>query len=395
MSKSKLIRSRIFCRFQRHFHQETRQNILNKMFFKYHAPGWAKSLKHIPEEKVQLANGNTPIHKWDIPGVPKQFTLSIKRDDMTGSTLSGNKVRKLEFLMAEAVSRKCKHVITCGGLQSNHCRAVAVCARQLGMQPHLLLRTDIQDVKDVGCQGNLLLDRLCAAKIYLTPRKSPYLTQLKPRMDKLAEHIQKTSGELCYQIPVGGSNSVGLFGYISVFEELLSQGVQENFDDIVFACGSGGTAGGLAIANFLTGSKLRIHGVAVSDDATYFHHHCNEMIEAVGVSARSEDILDIIDGHKGEGYGISTQEELDFIVKISSTTGIMLDPVYTGKAVKGLMHELHSNPDMFKGDRILFLHTGGVYGLYDGRIEDTLKVAGSSTDRVTVWTNKDHVPTLS
>ncbi|WAQ99716.1 DCYD1-like protein [Mya arenaria] len=340
----------------------------------YIAPEWARQLKNIPKQKMQLANIPTPIHEWRLPGIPENFHVSIKRDDMTGSTLSGNKVRKLEFLMADCLTQGCKHVITCGGLQSNHCRAVATCARELGLQPHLVLRTDIEDPSSVSCEGNLLLDRLCAAKIYLSPRHSPYLTHLKPRMDKLAENIGAETGERCYKIPVGGSNSLGLWGYINMFSELVTQGAVEQFDDLIFATGSGSTAGGLAIGNYLTGSKLRIHGISVSDDARYFHAHCQEMLDAVGLHVRAEDILDVIDGHKGLGYGISTQEELDYILSVASSTGIMLDPVYTGKAAIGLQRELNNNPDMFKGNRILFVHTGGVFGLYDGRINDTLKV---------------------
>lgn len=357
----------------------------------YNPPHWAKSLKNIPKVKVELANGNTPIHKWNLPRVAEGFKLSIKRDDMTGSTLSGNKVRKLEFLMADALSQGCQHVVTCGGIQSNHCRAVAVAARQLGMKPHLVLRTDIQDVAEVGCEGNLLLDRLCGADIYLAPLRSPYLTELLPRMNQIVQNIWETKGEKCYPIPVGGSNEVGLFGYLTVIQELEAQGALEEFDDLVFACGSGGTAAGLAIGNYLTGNKLRIHGIAVSDDSKYFHAHCNEMLSNMGLKVQSEDILDIIDGHKGRGYGLSTQEELDFLTEVSLQTGIMLDPVYTGKAVKGLVHELQHNPDMFKGHRVLYLHTGGVFGLYDGRINAALKNS-QATNAIYLWPDKTASP---
>ncbi|KAH3841240.1 hypothetical protein DPMN_114699 [Dreissena polymorpha] len=358
----------------------------------YAPPPWANILKNIPKHKIKLGNLNTAIHDWRIKGIPSDVKLSIKRDDMTGSTLSGNKVRKLEFLMADCVSQRCTHVVTCGGIQSNHCRAVAVCARQLGLQPHLILRSGTQVVDDIGCEGNLLLDRLCASKIYLVPRQSPYLTCLKPRMDALSEHIRSTTGESCYAIPVGGSNVIGLWGYISLFAELESQGVLEDYDDIVFATGSGGTASGLAIGNYLTGSKLRIHGVSVCDDKHYFHQHCNEMIQAVGLDARSEDILDIIDGHKGQGYGLSAQEELDFILEVASSTGIMLDPVYTGKAVYGLVKELNTNPDMFKGKRILFLHTGGVFGLFDRRMDEMLKIKGANSNQIYAWTELSDFP---
>ncbi|XP_013411640.1 bifunctional D-cysteine desulfhydrase/1-aminocyclopropane-1-carboxylate deaminase, mitochondrial [Lingula anatina] len=348
-------------------------------------PTWAEKLSWFPQQKVKLAQLPTPIHQWNIPGIPSTFSLHIKRDDLTGSTLSGNKVRKLEFLLADALINNCKHVITCGGIQSNHVRATAVAAAQLGMQSHLLLRGDVKHEEDIGFDGNVLLNRLCGAEMYIVPRKSPYLTHLKPKMEKIANQIKDERGENSYLIPVGGSNVVGLFGYITAFQEMISQGIQRDFDDIVFACGSGGTAAGLALTNYLTGSRLRIHAVIVSDDPKYFHDHINETLEATGITdTKSCDIVDIIDGYKGKGYGLSTEEELEFILDVSTSTGIMLDPVYTGKAVRGLVRELTTQPGRFKGTRILFLHTGGVFGLFDGRMAGTLKV-DKRTSKIKLW----------
>ncbi|KAL3846757.1 hypothetical protein ACJMK2_017718 [Sinanodonta woodiana] len=368
------------------------QNI-SRLLRPYTPPSWAKVISPIPLYKVELANKNTPIHQWNLPGLPSGFKVGIKRDDMTGSTLTGNKVRKLEFLMAEALQNNCKHVITCGGIQSNHCRAVAVCSRQLGLVPHLILRGDQNSVEELGCDGNVLLDRLCGANIYLVPRKSPYLTHIVPRMEILVQKIKQSTGESSYMIPVGGSNRVGIFGYLSVFEELMSQGVLEDYDDIVFACGSGGTAAGLCLGNYLTGSKLRIHAVAVSDDAAYFHDHVTGTLREVGIQeVTSEEILNVVEGHKGQGYGISTQEELDFILEVSQSTGIMLDPVYTGKAVKGMVYEIQNNPSRYKGNRILFIHTGGVYGLFDGRINSLLSQRGAKHNQVHMWEEADKPP---
>lgn len=364
----------------------------NDILIPYTCPKFAEQLKIKPKYKVKLANPETPIHKWNLPRIPEGFSISIKRDDMTGSTLSGNKVRKLEFLLAEALDRGCKHVITCGGIQSNHCRATAVAARQLGLQPHLLLRSDIKSIEDVGCEGNLLLDRLCDAKIYMVPRKSPYETELKPRMEKLASKIKAETGESSLLIPVGGSDEIGLFGYINVFQEMITQGLLEDFDDIVFACGSGGTAEGLCIANYLTGQKLKVHGIIVSDDKKYFHDHVNSLLVKMNLNVSSPDILNLIEGYKGTGYGLSTQEEIDFIIKIASMTGIMLDPVYTGKAARGLVHELNNNPHLFKGRRILFLHTGGIFGLYDNRINSTLKLQNEQDNMIQMWESIDDYP---
>ncbi|KAK7484755.1 hypothetical protein BaRGS_00024040 [Batillaria attramentaria] len=313
----------------------------------YHPPEWAKALSCVPE----LAMPNTPIYPWLVPGVPDGFSVSIKRDDMTGSTLSGNKVRKLEFLMADALKQGCRH-----------------------------------DAEGAGCEGNVLMDRLCGSHIYLVPKQSPYLTHLKPRMEKLAQEIKASTGEDSYLVPVGGSTRVGLFGYITVFEEMQQQGVLESFDDVVFACGSGGTASGLSIGNYLTGSKLKVHAVAVSDDAEYFHNHCNETLQEAGLGhLRSEDILHVVEGHKGKGYGISTDDELDFIYQVACNTGVMLDPTYSGKGALGMVRELRKNPATFSGKCILFLHTGGVYGLFDGRMTPLLQQKQQSQPTIRMW----------
>ncbi|KAK7461193.1 hypothetical protein BaRGS_00038781 [Batillaria attramentaria] len=396
----------------------------------YHPPEWAKALSCVPE----LAMSNTPIHPWLVPGVPDGFSVSIKRDDMTGSTLSGNKVRKLEFLMADALKRGCRHVITCGSIQSNHCRAVAVCARQLGLTPHLILRTDATDAEGAGCEGNVLMDRLCGSHIYLVPKQSPYLTHLKPRMEKLAQDIKSvytmlheptivipkatsshstghflekavfsygphdddgsstssscraSTDEDSYLVPIGGSSQVGLFGCITVFEEMRQQGVLESFDDVVCACGSGGTASGLSIGNYLTGSKLKVHAVAVFDNAEYFHNLCIETLQEAGLGhLRSEDILHVVEGHKGKGYGISTDDELDFIYQVACNSGVMLDPTYSGKAALGMVRELRNNPASFTGKRILFVHTGGVYELFDGRMTPLLQQKQQSQPTIRMW----------
>lgn len=161
-------------------------------------------------------------------------------------------------------------------------------------------------------------------------------------------------------VPVGGSDATGVWGYIEAFEELLSQGLAQDFDEVAVACGSGGTLGGLAVANFLSGSPVRITGFAVCDDAAYFHGHINEMLAALGLQdrARSEDLVTIIDDYKGLGYGRSRPEELEFVREVAATTGVILDPVYTGKAAYGLSHCLATD------HRTLFIHTGGTFGVF-------------------------------
>ncbi|XP_048744229.1 uncharacterized protein LOC125657593 isoform X2 [Ostrea edulis] len=351
-------------------------------------PIWAQGLQHIPKFMIPLSHKNNQINSWNLPGVPESFHVFLRREDTDGTAIAGNKVRKLEFLLADAVSKNCKHVITCGGIQSNHCRITALAARELGMTPHLILRADVKNVDDVGCEGNVLLNRMCGAHMYMVPKSSPYHTELNPRMEKLAKAIREKTGEESYLIPVGGSNTVGMFGFLMVFEEMQSS--ISDITDIVVTCGSGGTVAGLCIANHLTGSKFKVHAMTVSDDAKYFHNHINETLSELGLTeVRSEDILDIIDGYKGRGYGLSTEEELEFIMDTGAKTGVILDPTYTGKAARGLVSELQNNPQRFQGNKILFVHTGGMYGLFDGRINRLLQERKTPNSSVVhLWSDK-------
>eukprot|EP00058_Branchiostoma_floridae_P005994 XP_002591482.1 hypothetical protein BRAFLDRAFT_105254 [Branchiostoma floridae] len=302
---------------------------------------WAARLRGVPKYRLQLGQLNTPIQRWRLNDLPDGVEVFIKRDDMTGSTLSGNK-----------------------------------------------------NPSEVGCEGNLLQDRLMGANVYLVQRTEWYEEKLLPRMKRLASRIKETSGKESYLIPVGGSNLAGLFGYITAFQELMEQGVLERFDDLVVTVGSGGTTCGLCVANYLTGSKIRIHAVAICDDAAYFHRHINNTLQEIGLmDVRSEDIVDIIEGYKGRGYALSTKKELEFVANIAHTSGIILDPVYTGKAAIGLLQELRTNQSRFQGNRILFLHTGGIFGLYDGRMSAVLKDGMRHvTDRVHDWWNPDDDP---
>ncbi|XP_067034640.1 uncharacterized protein [Acropora muricata] len=304
---------------------------------KYKPPKWAASLKDIPQHFVQLAQRNTPIHPWDLAQLPKGFSLFIKRDDLTGNTLSGNKTT------------------------------------------------------DIGCGGNLLLSKMVESKIIVIPQLQ-YKHGLKQMMEKMAERVLNQKGSSVYQIEVGGSSYTGMFGYLTAFQELIEQNVLENFDDIVVTVGSGGSASGIAIGNYLTGSKLKCHAVNVSDNAAYFYNKINEDLQAGGLDVQAEEIIDIIDGYKGRGYGLSTQHELESILEISRTTGIMMDPVYNIKAVRGMLTEMKCNPTRFRGQRILYIHTGGVFGLYDGRIDALLASSSSAAkdaQQVASWGDID------
>ncbi|CAH3152023.1 unnamed protein product, partial [Porites evermanni] len=300
----------------------------------------------------------TPIHPWNIPNLPERFSLSIKTDDITGSTLSGNKVRKLEFLLADALNNECDTIFTCGGVQSNHFRATVIAARQLGLDCYLFLRSSEQQ------------DNLCPLMIHdnLWVETTRHChTENHQRLKDLPcqegwAGKGKQQGSSVYLIEIGGSSYTGMFGYLTAFQEMIEQNVLEDYDDIVVTVGSGGTASGIAIGNYLTGSKLKCHAVNVSDSAAYFYNKINEDLRTWGIDVRAEDIMEedmvyIIDGYKGGGYGVLTQHKLENIIEISRTTGILVDPVYNIQAIRGMLTGMKNNPGRLKGKRILYIHT--------------------------------------
>eukprot|EP01036_Dinobryon_divergens_P040977 gene40977-54270_t len=207
----------------------------------YTSPEWASGIIPSPQSIVRLSRLPTPIHKFKLvePDSLSQISIWIKRDDLSSFDLSGNKVRKLEFLLAEAVRLKHDCVVTVGGIQSNHARATAIAARQLSLDSHLILRTANPD-SDPGFIGNLLLDRMVGAHISLvSPGTYAQIGQHGLILQKANE--LRSQGRNPYIIPVGGSNAIGTWGYIEFIRELIPQ-LQElalKVDHIVFACGSG------------------------------------------------------------------------------------------------------------------------------------------------------------
>jgi len=343
----------------------------------YVPPAWMKgaiSEDMIPAKKLRLGRFPTPFHRWKIPAEDsKGLEIWVKRDDLSSFELGGNKVRKLQFLLAEAKSQNADTTVTIGAAQSNHCRATAVASRQLGMQPYIILRTRGAIDADIGSSlvGNLLWDKMAGAKICtVTSEKYHEIGQYK-LVDHLAEKL-RSEGKNVYSVPVGGSNSLGAFGYLDFIEEVRQQMQAHDglrFDHLVFSCGSGGTATGISLGAKLAGIP-NIHGVCVCDSPDVFYGHVAETAAALGVDmvqhGKPEEWLSLYDG-AGIGYGKSTPEELAFVVRVARSTGVTLDPVYSGKGLYYLLHkavELH--PEVFKpGQRVLFVHTGGGFGLYD------------------------------
>ncbi len=347
------------------------------------------------------------------------FSLDIKRDDMTGMELSGNKIRKLQVLLADAVRRGADTVITAGGIQSNHCRATAVACSKVGLKCILLHRVadSIAASRDPGYDGNLLLSRAAGAQLRLIDSKQ-LATADSSGDDLHADVVMRCmaqqyaqSGRSVYVIPVGGSNSLGAFGYIDAAVELLQQcGFQDSsqqatefpYSDIAVATGSGGTLAGLALGLRLAGCPARVHGFAVCDSPQYFYDYADRHIlpnmMAGGCPAPAARDLFVVHDCKGLGYAQSCDAEMHTMRESMAACQVMLDPVYTNKAVHGLLQQMaqhraaaEGEPGVFQGTKVLFVHTGGLFGLFGqgvsaqgsigdngGKLFQTLPAADSS-----------------
>jgi D-cysteine desulfhydrase len=320
--------------------------------------------------RLDLANTPTPLKPLKRLGKKLGVELYIKRDDLTGAGLSGNKIRKLEFVLADALDCGADTVLTCGGAQSNHARATAIAAAMLGLRSHLILRTpDPSDLPPL--EGNILLDRLVGSKIvWITPGEYKRRDEI---FEREAAALRK-SGRKPYIIPEGASNALGAWGYIRATEELANDlaNLPDNTDwptTIINATGSGGTSAGLILGTHMLGLNTRVVSINVCDDRDYFVKVIGEICEnaianyQIDLPFSRERDIEIIDGYVGRGYALSRPEELALLRDVARTEGIFLDPVYTGKAFFGMTQELSRDPNRF-GDRIVFMHTGGIFGLF-------------------------------
>jgi L-cysteate sulfo-lyase len=296
-------------------------------------------------------------------GGPK---LWIKRDDCTGLSTGGNKTRKLEFLMAEAVAQKADTVITQGATQSNHARQTAAIAAKLGMTCHILLedRTGYADAA-YTLNGNVLLDQLHGASI----SKRPGGADMQKEMEILAADLTK-KGKRCYVIPGGGSTPVGALGYVNAALELLNQATEMGLriDHVVHATGSAGTQAGLVAGLAMLNSQIPVLGIGVRalkdrQEASVFAL-AEKTCAHVGVpgAVKREHVVANCD-YVGQGYGIPTEGMVEALKLVANLEGILLDPVYSGKGMAGLIDLIKKGK--FKTDEnVVFLHTGGAVGLF-------------------------------
>ena len=304
-------------------------------------------------ERVSLGVFPTPIQRLDNISALLNTNVFIKRDDLTGLGLGGNKVRKLEFLMADAKKRGARVVFTTGGAQSNHAMLTAAAARRLGMRPILILKK--RGV--TACRGNQLLERLMDTEVVFMDTDD--YADIYAEMDRMGEAL----GEPYYKIPCGGSNALGTLGYVDCAREIADQGIR--FSHILCAEGSGGTMAGLALGAKLFLPGVRVHGMMVDTDpfdeiTPRLMREAAALLEAD--AAVSPDDFDLRD-QCGPGYAIPSEEGREAVSLMARMEGLFLDPVYTGKAFAGLVamaREGAFGPD----ENVLFVHTGGAGGLF-------------------------------
>ena len=316
--------------------------------------------------RVEICHQPTPIEAMSMLSSTLGVNLFVKRDDCTGLAGGGNKTRKLEYLLGEAKAKGADTLITVGGIQSNHARQTAAAAAKFGFQCDLVLEDVPGTVKqDYYTNGNVLLDKLFGANIHRVEEGvecNDYAKQLEQRLIN--------EGRKPFIIPLGGSSVVGSMGYVRCANEIIDQAKLEhlNFDKVILATGSAGTHAGILAGLRANKIDIPVIGFCVSQDAqtkkdmvTNLLQECLSYLE---LDNNLSDNIVITDGDfVGEGYGIHTPEVIEAINLCAQTEGLLLDPVYTGKAMAGLIHYCRSGiikPE----ENVLFLHTGGSQGLF-------------------------------
>ncbi len=319
-------------------------------------------VENIP--RIRLANLPTPLH--ELPRLSQELRgprIYIKRDDLTSLVLGGNKVRKLEFLIADAIRQGCDTVITAGRSQSNHACLTAAASLQSGIHPVLLLFDD----RPTTDAGNLFIDRLLNAECRFFPEKE--YERVETFLSQVAEEL-RSKGKHPYIIPIGGASPIGCLGYIfgakEIKEQLNSMGIWP--DVIVHASSTGGTLAGMEIGKRLVGLDVPVVTMTVyrpgQELANRVVREAEETIAHLGLNLtlRPSD-LTIYDQYIGPGYGVVTEETVKTIQLFARTEGIILDPVYSAKAAWGMV-DLIARGVYKQNQTALFIHTGGIPGLF-------------------------------
>ncbi len=309
-------------------------------------------------KKFDIANLPTPIQSVKFNGT----RFYIKRDDMTGVELTGNKIRKLEYLLYRAKKIKADYIYTCGGDQSNHCRATALAALSVGIRTKLFLWGSEKKLPD----SNLFIDKLIDAEVEYLDWK--HYQQVNEIMERQKKAIAK-KGLKVDVIPTGGSNKLGIWGYINFVDELAAQIDLAKINGIILPVGSGGTAAGILLGLAMRGSNIKVYGVNVFPDAELFEEIIFRIIDECRSEFKIKAEVDksrlvMLDGYSSEGYKNISADKVKIIRQFAVQTGIILDPAYTGKTFFAYNENFLKNR---KRSNILFLHTGGIFGVFAKR----------------------------
>lgn len=306
-------------------------------------------------ERLNLSFLPTPVYKTSYNG----HDFLIKRDDLTGLEASGNKIRKLDYLLAEAQLKSADIIFTAGGIQSNHARATAVAAASLGIEVRLFLWGE----DSLNPTGNLFINKFLGAGMRFLDYNE-FLNANEIMQKEAAEF--EASGRRVYIIPEGGSSVTGIHGYISFWDELSKQVDLNQLKQIWIAAGSGGTAAGLYIGACRKNLPIQINAVSVLYSEEILTAKIGSLLkgygEMYGVLPSTSSQLNIIGGYSSEGYKKITPEKVAVLRDFARTTGIILDPIYTGKAFFAFMDTIKNGGET---DGTMFLHTGGLFGVFD------------------------------
>jgi L-cysteate sulfo-lyase len=310
-------------------------------------------------QRVSLGHFPTPVeHLKSISAFLGGPQIYIKRDDCTGLATGGNKTRKLEFILADALDKNADLVVTVGAIQSNHARQTAAACAKLGLRCLIILEHRLKGAPEIyNNSGNIFLNKVFGAEMIMCPKDRV----VEDYADEIIKE-RRQSGENPYFIPVGGSNHLGELGYIECFREITKDQNSESFSHIILATGSGGTHAGLIAGKTIFKSDIEVIGISIKgtkkeQEEKVFQLAINSLEYVSGPSPSKEDVI-IMDDFVGPGYAEPTDGMRKALSLMATKEGILLDPVYSGKAFDGLIGLIKSN--FFQpSDKVLFLHTGG------------------------------------
>lgn len=319
-----------------------------------------------PHEPPRLRLAQLPTPLVDLKNLARQLNqprIALKRDDLTGLETTGNKIRKLEYVLADALDRGADTLVTGGGYQSNHCRATAALGARLGLRVRLLLRSPQARPAN---EGNVLLDRLFGAEI--TFHSPEEFSGRRQELFDAAMDAERRAGRTPFYFPVGASIPLGSWGYIRCIHELAEQVGRDAKVDLFVPVGSSGTMAGAVLGRALCKcDDWRIVGVPICDSVEFFQKDIRKLvadtIETYNLAlSQIETPIELLDGYIGDGYAIPFPAAIDALKRLATAEGVLLDPTYTSKAFAGFIDAI-GRGTIRSGAVPVFLHTGGVFGL--------------------------------